>query len=411
MTSLWKNPDFLRLWASQTLQSLAQVLLQVVVLVQVYRLTDSVVGAAVVPATSGLALFAGSLLASFFIERFPLRSLIHHISWIRAVLTVVLGGILSVPSPSIFVILLVLFMLSFVSAWYQPARFALLPQVVERREYMKANGKLTLVHQMFLTTGWAVGGMLTLWVPFWGILGFVSLSFALSGILVYGIRLRESPTVSEPVGHSEPAWKLLWQSPIIRSITAMDAVEALANAVWTSAILLAFTTEVLGEGAAWWGWINAAYFVGAILGTVLVIHYSDHLQQNLAGMIAASAVSMAIFTALFATLSYPLVSLLLCVCMGPLYQIRDIGQTTILQDTIQSDRRAGVMAARESLLSPWTAVTILLMGLVAERFGVQAAYGLAAGLYACTALLVWAQPELRRYRMVHGRDQSQGVSK
>lgn len=51
--------------------------------------------------------------------------------------------------------------------------------------------------------------------------------------------------------------------PIVRDITVMDMIEALAGSVWSSAILLAFTAAVLHETEVWWGMFNASYFIGA----------------------------------------------------------------------------------------------------------------------------------------------------
>ncbi|MDI5787866.1 hypothetical protein PO124_03490 [Bacillus licheniformis] len=50
--------------------------------------------------------------------------------------------------------------------------------------------------------------------------------------------------------------------------------------------------------------------------------------------------------ALFAYSSNPLLSVILCIMMGPLYQVRDVSQTVILQDTLTDEERAPVTAAK-----------------------------------------------------------------
>lgn len=68
--------------------------------------------------------------------------------------------------------------------------------------------------------------------------------------------------------------------PIVRNITLMDMIEALAGSVWSSAILLAFTVAVLHETEMWWGIFNASYFIGAIVGSVIAIRFSAFLSRT-----------------------------------------------------------------------------------------------------------------------------------
>ncbi|MDW2800205.1 hypothetical protein RZO55_21785, partial [Clostridium boliviensis] len=78
---------------------------------------------------------------------------------------------------------------------------------------------------------------------------------------------------SEP----EPAWRKIIRVGIIRNLTLMDIFETLANVVWTSAFILAFTYEILGKGSEWWGFINASYWVGGIAGSFVVVAITKFL--------------------------------------------------------------------------------------------------------------------------------------
>nr|MDH3163688.1 MFS transporter [Bacillus licheniformis] len=173
--------------------------------------------------------------------------------------------------------------------------------------------------------------------------------------------------------------------------------EGLANAVWTSAVLLAFTKEALNKGEAWWGFINAGYFLGAILGGILAVLFSNQLKKRLGLMIFFGSVSMGITTLLFAYSSNPLLSVILCIMMGPLYQVRDVSQTVILQDTLTDEERAPVTAAKNTILAAWSIITIAIMGALADLIGVRSVFiGYAAVLYAGTAATFFVR-DLRTY--------------
>ncbi|WP_147675145.1 MFS transporter [Numidum massiliense] len=90
----------------------------------------------------------------------------------------------------------------------------------------------------------------------------------------------------------------------------MNTFEGMANTVWTSALLLSFTTVVLNQGSDVWGFINAAYFIGAIVGSIVVTSKSQILEQRIGVMIGLSGLSMGVLTVLFAVNHTVIVALL-----------------------------------------------------------------------------------------------------
>lgn len=268
---------------------------------------------------------------------------------------------------------------------------------MSREQYIKANGTLTVVQQLLMTAGWALGSASLFLFSNVQLLMFCCLMFALSGVLIQSIQIQQKEEKKEAKKRAKPGWQLALQSPMVRSITMMDIVEGLANAIWSSALLLGFTTLVLKETEEWWGFINAGYFIGAILGGLVVVLNSKILERRMTFTIALSAICMSILTFFFSIVTIPILSVLLCILMGPMYQIRDICQSTILQDVIPERERASVMAARNIILSPWNGVVIPMMGFLSEIIGVRNVFLLASLLYLLTAIIVMLQPQLRSY--------------
>lgn len=400
--SVLKKKDFWNLWISQTMQSLAQVLLSVVVMVEIFRGTNSVLGASSVLVSSSIASFLGGIVASFWINKFSLVKLLFGIGITRALLTMLLFPLLLTSSIySLIVILIILFVSSFVGSWYNPARFALLPLIINKNEYMKASGSISLINQIILTSGWALAGVLSLYVPFKFILIIIILFWILSGIFISFIRIYPQ-TLTEEKLHSSPksnrSWSNLIKIPVVKSITLMDLSETLANSIWSSALLLAFTKIILGKSEDWWGLLNAGYFIGAILGSVIVIGGTNYFNNRMGKMIGISSLQMGILTFIFAITPIPIVAFLLCIIMGPLYQIRDICQETMLQDVIPSNELASTLAARSAILYPWVGIAYAVMGYLSDILGIRYVYILAAMLYSVTCLLVFIQPNIRNYQ-------------
>lgn len=162
-----------------------------------------------------------------------------------------------------------------------------------------------------------LGGLLTYAVPFELVVGAAICLFVLSGASISVLHVNEE----EAVGTAETAsarsiWKDLMIIPIVRDITVMDMIEALAGSVWSSAILLAFTVAVLHETEVWWGMFNASYFIGAIVGSVIAIRFSSFFERNMGYAIMFSSLVMSALTLLFSFSPVPFLCALACAAMG-----------------------------------------------------------------------------------------------
>lgn len=391
---LLKSREYRKLIYSQLFNSLGQILLQVTVMVEVYTRTNSAFGAATVVGVMSIASFISGLIASNIINQYKLKQIMHVSGWLRAALTILIGiTLLYSTNYSISILYVILIFYSFITAWYQPARFALLPLTVGKEYYVKANGLLVMIQQTLMTVGWAIGGILNVLFPFTYIVAAITLLFILSGLTAACINVHEKLDKHK----KQAAWKKVWTIPIVRSITIMETFEGMANAIWTSALLLSFTHVVLGQGAETWGFINSAYFTGAIIGGVVVTWKSQILEQRIGIMIGLSGLSMGTLTLIFSLNDYVLITLLLCIMMGPMYQARDICQTALLQDVIPEKQRANIMAARSAFLTPWNGIMVMVAGFLADLVGVQLIYILAGILYLLASLIAFQQKSLRDY--------------
>lgn len=107
---------------------------------------------------------------------------------------------------------------------------------------------------------------------------------------------------------------------------------------------------------------------------------------------------MSALTVLFSFSPIPFLCALACAAMGPFYQVRDICQETMLQEVIPEQKRIGIMAAKNAILTPWSGITYSIMGLVADTAGAKTAFITAAVLYITTFFIALAQPRLLHYK-------------
>ncbi|MCY8071323.1 MFS transporter [Bacillus inaquosorum] len=394
------NKNVFALLLSQSLQSLAGVLVTIVLMVRVYQMTDSVFLAGLVLSFMSFASIAASFCISPVLRNLGFKKVLAFANLLRAVFTILMAYSVSHHGQVFFwITLLFVFCFSFAGAFFQPVRFALLPIIVPKEQYVKANGVISLSNQLFLTAGWGLGGLLTYAVPFELVVGAAICLFVLSGGSISLLHINEEETDEKAeTASARSIWKDLMIIPVVRDITVMDMIEALAGSVWSSAILLAFTAAVLHETEVWWGMFNASYFIGAIAGSVIAIRFSAFFEQNMGYAIMFSSLVMSALTLLFSFSPIPFLCALACAAMGPFYQVRDICQETMLQEAIPEQKRIGIMAAKNAILTPWSGITYSIMGLVADAAGAKTAFITAGVLYGMTFLIALAQPRLLHYK-------------
>ncbi len=367
-------------------------------------MTDSVFLASLVLSFMSFASIAASFCISPVLHKLGFKKVLVFTNLLRAVFTILMAfGVSHHGQIFFWATLLFVFCFSFAGAFFQPARFALLPTIVSKERYVKVNGVISLSNQLFLTAGWGLGGLLTYAVPFEVVVGAAICLFVLSGVSISGLHVNEKR--AEGTAETQSArsiWKDLMILPVVKDITMMDMIEALAGSVWSSAILLAFTAAVLHATEVWWGVFNASYFIGAIAGSVIAIRFSAIFERNMGYSIMFSSLVMSMLTLLFSFSPIPFLCALACAFMGPFYQVRDICQETMLQEVIPEQKRIGIMAAKNAILTPWSGVTYSIMGLVADAAGAKTAFIAAAALYIMTFFIALAQPRLLHYKREGG---------
>lgn len=177
----------------------------------------------------------------------------------------------------------------------------------------------------------------------------------------------------------------------MRTLTFMDICENIAGAVWIGAMTLAFVTHDLKQGEEWWGFINAAYYTGAIIGGLLAAWISQFIQKQLLLFMAGGSFIYAVLTIVYSLNSLPWLALLLCILMGPAYQIRDVTQQTILQTETPIRDLSKVYSAHYVLSSVSVGLSIFFAGLIADAYGARSVY-LLGGLFVlvCSDIAILA---------------------
>ncbi|WP_456279009.1 MFS transporter [Bacillus sp. AK128] len=256
---------------------------------------------------------------------------------------------------------------------------------------IRANSISETVTQTIHMIMWFIGGLLVTSFTSTTILWSVAVLFIVSTFLLSLLDLIEQENKDE-IKMSEQfleGWKTIAHDPALRKIAKIMFLESIADTVWVAAILLVFVEQALGTDESWWGLINGAFFVGVIVGSIYCVKYSSYIERNLTTFFYMSTFVSFGLTIIFSMTSIPLLAVFLSVIIGIAGQLESIPQQTIIQRTVPAKRLATVYSSLGTIVTGIFGVSVLIMGTIAEYFGVRYVYLIAGALLLIVSIIAF----------------------
>lgn len=378
---------------SKSLLMLSDIVFVMTITFVIYQDTQSAAYAALFPLIRTLCQLLAGLISPVLTDRFQSYHLLKWIPLVRLVMMIVFTAQFPFFQQHIVWLFGALILISMTGGFISPLLQAIMPMLVQANQLVQANSTASIFQQIVQIAGYSFTGMLVLWIGPTYLLGFTCLMIACSYLFfvpVSPLLKRENTTQrTNQLNSFKDGWTIIWKNKTVRTLTFMDVSENIAGAIWIGAITLAFVTHDLNESEDWWGFINAAYYAGAIIGGLLAAWMSRLIQKQLLLSMAAGSFIYAGLTILFAMNTLPWLALLLCILMGPAYQIRDVSQQTILQTETPVHDLSKVYAAHYVLSSVSVGLSIFFVGMIADAFGARFVY-LLGGLFVliCSSIAI-----------------------
>lgn len=400
MTGLWRNPDFLKLWAGQTVSVFGSLITWTALqFTAIIVLDASPFQVALLTAATPVAGIVTALLAGAWVDRLPRRPLMIGADLLRAAfLTVIplaaLTGVLRIEH-----LYAVAFLTGVLTIVFDVAYQSFLPSVVRRDELMEGNSKLTASASAAEVGAFGISGWLVqiLTAPFAVLVDAVS--FVISALCLSRIRITEStpapadPNQSVRIEITE-GLRMIWRHPILRGLAGSATIEALARGV-IGALILLYLNRELGFAPGVLGLIFGVGGLSSLAGAVVAERVVRRLGIGPA-IIASLFVSAAgtILTVLAHDTSFLAVAMLVAnqLITDPAATVNDIASTSLRQ-SVTPDRLLGRVNAgiRFASLSV-TFVGTLAAGLLAEQIGLRGALVIGIGINAIAGVWLLLSP-------------------
>lgn len=371
------NRNFRQIWLGQVVSQMGDWFNTIALYSIVLALTGSGRAVGLVLVARFLpTVFAGPL-SGVIADRYSRRTIMIVSDLLRAVIVL---GFLFIRRPDQVWLIYVLTVIQLIcSSFFEPAKTAAIPSVVEKRELLAANAISAVTWSSMLTLGSAIGGVIT------GIFGtdaaFVldSVTYLASAALVATVNLPKRParakgklTLSKALGITDTfeGIRYVTQRPRVFALLLVKSAWGLGGGIL--ALLAVFGERIFpirGSGATGIGVLYAARGIGTAIGPIAARRLGGESQQRMQTAIGVAFFMGGIFYigfGLSTNFALALVMLLVAHAGG---SILWVNSTVLLQHAVEDNFRGRVFAADFALLTLTMAVSNFATGELLDRFG------------------------------------------
>lgn len=404
---IFRNRNYRLLWLAQVISGIGDVLYTVAIVVTIFQQSGSALMTAGVTVALSLPPFLVGPFAGAIVDGHSRRSVLIVMDLVRAGLVGLILLLGQQGDLNVWLGYLVVAGIATATAFYDPARLALIPSLVERHELVQANSIMIGTKQATMAAGYILGGILILVIPFNTIVSIDLVTFLMAALLVMLVRPAAKADALENVAMRIPLWRAireglsyLREHQIARPLVVMEVFEHAPHGVWTVALMLVFVERALGGNATDWGYQNAAFFSGMFTGAVIASSAATLLNRAAGWVIVVNAFLSALLTFIYASSPTNLIAVLLAFSFGPPMALRDVAQDTLLQVTVEDRMRGRVYALRNMLRNVVFMIAGLGFAWLADFVDVRQIYMVAGVLYAGTGLYALLNRPLRQSKLL-----------
>ncbi len=267
---LRERPEFRYLWFAQIVSLLGDWFNTIATVILVNRYTDSGLAISFLFLARGLPPFLFGPLAGVMADRYNRRWILIISDVLRAI--IVLGFLLVVSADRVWLLYVLTTLQFIVSAFFEPARAAILPSLVEEKNLLVANTLANATWSAVLSFGAVIGGVVAAIFGVQTALIIDSATFLLSAFFI--LRITSGGKITRQTSTSGwtdliDGFRYVLQRPRIGVYTLVKGISNVGS-VDTMFALYAASIFVVGEdGAMTLGVLYTAFGIGAVLGPVL----------------------------------------------------------------------------------------------------------------------------------------------
>lgn len=292
--------------------------------------------------------------------------------------------------PSLTTIYLMAAVHSVATAFFQPAKAAAIPLIVERDELTRANAVEQSAANLTLVAGPVIGAVLLSGFGLTASLLLDALTFLASALLVWRVSMREvagrgpEPTAGGAVGEIREGWNYLVRHPLALHLNWLLFVALVCTSMWVP-LAPFFIRHQLGGSGHILGWQLGLFGLGAAAGGLIAPRLIDRFGTGVtlfAGFLAEAA-SLCVY----GMVSNLAASMVIVCVWGAVVSVVVVPFYSILQFVVEERFLGRVFAVVKQCENVAVVVAMTVAVLLQDRFGSHLIF-ISAGLvyFGCTAI-------------------------
>lgn len=379
--SLFRNPRFLKLWASDSVSFVGDAVSLVALPILMYQITDSAaaVGGILV---ANLVPTLASPLIGVLADRLDRRAILVTSNLARAILTVGL-----IFTRDVAVLYALAFLLGVARTIFSPTILAVIPSVAGEGNLTRANGIIQSTFNVALALGPVLGGALVATAGVNAAFLLDATTFLVSAALLSRIPLpRPQREAGEGfVRELRAGFGYLARSRVpLGIVVGAFLVILTTNATVSADVFLA--EETFDTGSAGYGLILSVVGIGMIAGTALVAVLGSRSRPLFLYFASLFAVALSLAGTGIAPI-FVLALAAFCV-QGFANGVLNVTEDTVLQERVPDSLLGRVFSVHFLAYNLGDALGLLAGGLVVDAIGPRLTYLLAGGATAIVGFLV-----------------------
>jgi len=286
-----KNRNFLALWIGQIISQFGDRLAQMALIGLYLKQTAGISLSHSVPVMRNLFFFSTlpillfSPLAGVYVDRWSRKKTLIAADLLRAGL-ILLIPLLAGYTDGMWSIYGVIFLVFSVTCFFSPAKSAIIPNLVKKRELLAANSLSNITRLIAMVGGVTAGGIIVAWTGTKMSFYLDSVSFLLSGLAILAIRIKEDPPPEESKGGiGRVAKELVAGLNFIRKKKRVKFVATslfiLMGASGIGYLLVTvFVTKALNLGTIGLSVLATFLGIGMLAGSLIYGHFGEQIERE-----------------------------------------------------------------------------------------------------------------------------------
>jgi MFS family permease len=375
--------DFRRLWLSHVVSSFGDALTNLALLILTQRLTGSTAAVATTAVAVALPQLLFGLFAGVLVDRWDRKKVMIASDLARAFLVL---GFLAVSTPDLMWLLYVVaFVQASIGTLDNPARSAVLPQIVGKDELLAANSFFQSTIIVVGVAGTATAGLIagifdTLAVAF----VIDAATFAASAALVAGLAVggRPSPSIAKSAVESDGGmWpelrtglRYIVSSSMLRMVVVTAGVVMLGLGA-VNVLLVPFIVDELAVPETWFGLLEAAQVTSMVLAGALIAVVAKRIRPGSLLVIGLTGVAAVVAAMSLARSVWHLIALLFAV--GWFVTPTQAAISTVIQREVPREALGRVSSTLGTVTTTAQVASMGLSGVAAAFLGIRSVFVVA----------------------------------